>query len=762
MKKLFSSGKIGDLEIRNRVVMPAMETGLNSINGEVTDRIVRYYEERAAGGCGLIITEITRVADGSGVGHPVQLNATAPGMIPGLERLANAVHRQGAKIFCQLHHPGREGKEMFSGEQIVGPSAIKSLANSEVPRELTEEEVAEIVGKFVMSAKMCEMAGIDGVELHGAHGYLIQQFMCEYSNQRTDKYGGSFLKRMQFPTEIIRGIRMACGDSFPVCIRINGDDFFEGGMTLDDAVEIAKHLEKVGFNAINVSAGGYAAPNESTEPISYDQGWKRHLGKTIKEAVSIPVIACDVIRKPAFAEKLLVEDNLDFVALGRAQLADPEWCNKSKKGLAEDIRPCISCLYCAEELGSARTIKCAVNPRCSFELVYGKMPVDGNGKRVVVIGGGPAGMQAAINLAQRNFKPVLFEKADKLGGQVFMASIPPHKEKLCWLIDSMALEMKKLKVDVRLNSEVSATDVAKMAPAAVFVATGGSPIKPPFRGVNLPNVYLVDDVLTNDFNITNKEFIVVGSGLTGLEVAEFLATKGNKVTVIEKEFDVAPGSGSGIGTDLSPNVVDVLKHLKELQVEIKTSTELCEIKEDKIIVNGDDGQMEIAAQAVVLSLGVRGDSKLIDSFKYQFDNNLYILGDASKAGRIADAVRSAYEAVYYLKADETNSVSLSQKLFTSSLVKPVIEADESVSANTSNSQQSDDTIKPRFSKDTKLGALMANEKAREILIKHFTEALINHPMIGFAKKMTLAKVAEMSDEIPEEVLIACDEELRKL
>ncbi len=755
MQKLFSTGKIGNLELRNRVVMPAMESVLNTATGEVSDRIIRYYEERAAGGCGLIITEITRVADGAGVGHPVQLNATSAGMVPGLERLANAVHRHGAKIFCQLHHPGREGHEMFGGEKIVGPSAIKSLANDEVPREMTTEEVGELVGKFVMAAKMCEMAGIDGVELHGAHGYLIQQFMCEYSNQRTDKYGGSFEKRMQFPTEIVRSIRMACGENFPVTIRINGDDFFEGGMTLEDSVKIAKHLEKVGFDAINVSAGGYAAPNESTEPISYEQGWKRHLGKRIKEEVSVPVIACDVIRQPDFAEKLLVEDNLDFVALGRAQLADPEWCNKAKAGKAEDIRPCISCMHCAEQLGSARSIKCAVNPRCSFEMVYGEMKRDGQGQRAAVVGGGPAGMQAAISLAQRGFKPILFEKRDRLGGYTYIASIPPHKDKLCWLVDSMALEMKKLNVDVRLNAAVTAGDVAMLAPAAVFVATGGNPIKPPFTGVNLPHVYTIDDVLVENFGITGKEFVVVGSGLTGLEVAEFLATKGNKVTVIEKEYNVAPGSACGIGSDLSPNVVDVLKHLRELKVEIKTSTELVEIKsDDTIIVNNDEGEVAMPAQAVVLSLGVRGDAKLIRAFKAQFPD-AYILGDAAKQGRIADAIRTAYESVYYFRTQPSTFWS---RTFPK---KPALVAPEADDAPQGGAQAAKEK-EPRFSKNTKLGALMANEKAREILIKHFTEALIEHPMIGFAKGMTLAKVAEMSDEIPEAVLIACDEDLRTL
>lgn len=645
-EKLFSPGKIGKLEIKNRVVMPAMETALNSATGEASDRIISFYEERAMGGCGLIITEITRIANGAGIGHYAQLNATSINMLGGLERLANAAHRHGAKIFTQLHHPGREGREMITGTEIVGPSAIRSKSNEEVPRELTEEEIGEIVTQFITGAKLCEIAGIDGVELHGAHGYLIQQFMCEYSNQRTDRYGGDFQKRMQFVTELVMGIKMVCGEDYPVCIRINGDDYIQGGMGLEDAVEIAKYLEAIGVDAINVSAGGYGAPNESTEPISYEQGWKRHLAKRIKSEVSIPVIACDVIRKPDFAEKLLIEDDLDFVALGRAQLADPKWCSKSQEGKEKDIRPCISCLYCAEEIGGAKSIKCAVNPRTAFETVYQEPKPDGNNRLVVVIGGGPAGMQAAITLAKRQFKVVLFEQKDELGGYVKIASVPPHKDKLLWLIDNMSYQMQNAGVDVRLNTTVSIDEIKEMDPYAVFVAVGGIPIIPSLPGCDLNFVYGVDDVLGAEFALANKNVVVVGSGLTGLEVAEFIAVKGNKVTVIEKEDKVAPGAGVGPGADISPNVLDIIKRLNELDVEILTSTEFLEVTCDhKMMIKEQDEAMNV--DAVVLALGVRPNNTLAKAFLENFDK-VFVLGDALRQGRVADAIRTAYERAYFL------------------------------------------------------------------------------------------------------------------
>lgn len=369
--KLFTPGHIGNLEIKNRIVMPAIGTSLATSTGEASDEIIRYYQERAKGGCGLIITEITRIDDEYGVGTSNQLSATQSYQIPRLEKLVKAVHRYDTKIFFQLHHPGRQSHgHLIGGKQIVAPSAIMSNAVGEMPRALETAEVEALVKAFIKGAKISQIAGADGVELHGAHGYLIGQFLSPQSNQRTDQYGGDFEGRMRFISEIILGIKHVCGPSFPVSVRISGDEFIEGGLDLAQAVQVAKVLESLGVNAINVSSGTYDSALTIIEPISYPEGWKRHLAKTIKEAVKIPVIACNVIRTPAFADSLLEEDNLDFVAVGRGQLADPEWANKAKENRHEQIRPCISCLYCIEELSSGKRVKCAVNPKVGREAEF--------------------------------------------------------------------------------------------------------------------------------------------------------------------------------------------------------------------------------------------------------------------------------------------------------------------------------------------------------------------------------------------------------
>lgn len=643
-EKMFSKGKIGKLELKNRIVMPAMGTSLASSTGEASSEMIKYYEERAKGGCGLIITEITRIDDEYGVGTPNQLSVTEGKHIPQLERLAKTVHKYDTKIFVQLHHPGRQNhSQLLGGKQIVAPSPVMCKVCKEEPRELATEEVEGLVKKFVKGAKIAQMAGIDGVELHGAHGYLIDQFMSPYTNKRTDKYGGNFTNRMRFITEIILGIRQICGPNFPISVRIDGDEFVEGGLHLEDSVKIAQYLESIGIDAINVSCGIYESGFTIIEPIAFEQAWKKDLAKTIKKAINIPVIAVNNIKRPEIAEALLEEGVMDFVGVARAQLADPQWAIKAKQHRDEDITPCISCLHCIEELEKSKTVKCAVNARLGRELEFSSLEKNGNGRLVVVIGGGPAGMEAARVLSMREFKVVLFEKEPQLGGMVYLGSKPPKKDKLTDFIAYYQCQLKKLGVEVRLNTKADLETLKVLNPYAIFIAAGSNPIVPPVEGINGSNVYGVSEVLAGKVHIQNEKVMVIGSGMTGCETAELLAVNGNKVTLI----DMLPQIASGI---YPSNLYTIMKNFKEHGVQMLPSHKLSKINENSVeLINLNTNQnICLEANKIVLSLGVTPNREPLSLLEEHFEN-VSLIGDAEKPGRIAEAVRQGYEKAFVLE-----------------------------------------------------------------------------------------------------------------
>lgn len=636
-EKLFSRGRIGNLELKSRIVMPPMGTSMAAMNGEASDRIIRYYEERAKAGCGLICTEVTCVDEDWGCAGFYQLHASSMRYAQSLKKLADAVHKYDTKIFLQLHHPGREINSIYQGKgQIVAPSAIPCPVCREMPHELTTAECEGLVNKFVAAAKVAKMAGMDGVELHAAHGYLINQFLSPHTNKRTDKYGGDFFGRMRFIDEIVINIRMQL-PGFPVSVRYSADEFLPDGITLEEGVKIARHLESIGVVSLNVSCGTYETGNTIVEPYFRKEMWKKHLAASVKAAVKIPVIAVNTVKYPATAEKLLEEGVCDFVALGRAQLADPEWAKKTKEGNEKLIRKCMGCMFCFKSALSGMPIICNANPTLGLEELYNEdtLKKDGNGRTIAVIGGGPAGMQAAQVMARRGYKPVIFEKGAELGGQMNIAKLPENKEMLGELVKTLIAQTEDLGIEVRLNTEASIEDIKALNPAGVIVAAGSKPFKLPVPGADKENVSLASDVLLGNVRYENKSIVVVGAGVTGIETAETLAIQGNKVTIIEM--------GTAVGDPLYPSLKAYYgKRLAELGVEIKTMTRLFEICDDKVVVRNSATAFrgEIPCDAVVFANGVRSERTVAEACYANFDKVICV-GDVNNTGLIGDALRDA-------------------------------------------------------------------------------------------------------------------------
>lgn len=686
-KMLFTPMKIGSCEIKNRIVMAPMLMGFGKFDGKPTEKMMDYYEERAKGGTGLIITEITRINDKTGAAAFAQLSASSDKIIDPLREMADRIHKHGAKLFVQLHHPGRQnvgllvgtvplsiatekltkgayGKLLYKLTPKVGPTLLqKNIVPSSVApskcdpayfaggrvRALTLKEIKELEKSFIDGAVRVKNAGCDGVELHASHGYLLQQFFSPVTNKRTDEYGGSFQNRMRFITNIINGIRERCGSGFPLIVRLTVDECYSyigepnKGYALEEGVKIAKALEKLGVDAIDVSSAGYDTFNYWLEPVSFEPGWRKYMAKAVKEAVSIPVIAANLIRSPEQAEAQLQEGIQDFVSLGRPHIADPEWAKKAHDG--KTIRRCICCLNCIESMQNNAYIgghgECAVNPFVGNE---GKEIVkDGNGRKIVVIGAGASGLTAAYVAALRGFSVTVMEKSESAGGQLKLASAPPHKAKIGWFIEDLTALCKEEGVEILLNTEATLENIKNCNPYAVIYAAGSKPIKPKFSGEYSEDfVCTFEDVLTGKADLKNKKIAVIGSGMTGLETAEYLNENGCKTTVVEMADTLAPGTWM-------QHLDDILPRLREKQTQFLTGEKLSEIYSDKIVTENvkTKAKREIFVDAVVLALGSKPDSSLYSELENSGIKVLNV-GDSSKVGRIRNATETAYNAVLSL------------------------------------------------------------------------------------------------------------------
>lgn len=642
--KLFSKGRIGRIEIKNRVVMAPMGTGIAAPGGGVNDDIIAYYEARAKGGVGLIESEICRVLDGAGAGEPCQLAARNMADVSGLARLVDTVHKYGTKIFFQLHHPGGQGSSAIGGESIVAASAVKTAL--EVPRALEIDEMAKIKSAFVNGAMLTKLAGADGVLLHGAHGYLINSFLSPYLNKRTDEYGGSLENRMRFLLEIIRGIRERCG-VFPLGVRLSVEEFLgKEGNDLEESCRICEILEKAGVDFIDVSCGGIPGSSDvcaTIEPGTYEQCWKRYMAAELKKHVNIPVIAVCNIKEPEIAEQLLMDGCCDFVGVGRGHLADPEWCNKARSGKAETVRKCIGCLCCFQEIINSRHVKCAVNPKLGREREFENPKLNGKGRTVVVIGGGPAGIEAALLLDRRGFHVVLFDPSERLGGTLNIADKGLGKEKITRLVDGMIAQVCESDIELRIGEEATVEKVKALLPCGVFIACGAMPMLPPIPGISGKNVVTAEDVLIGRAQLQG-DCIILGSGMTGLETAEVVAKAGHRTTIV----DMLPEIGQGISILV---IFDIKQRLAEYGPTYLLGHKVSEMNDEGVLLERiDDGQrVFVNAETIILALGVRPRQDIVNAFKAAFPE-AHILGDANRGGRILEATADAYGQAFVFES----------------------------------------------------------------------------------------------------------------
>ncbi len=657
---LFDPIKINQMEVKNRIYLPAMHLGM-CVDFEVTDQIVEFYARRARGGAGLICVGFATVDDMAG--NTLNIGAHKDEFIPGLTRMASEIKDNGARAAIQLNHAGRYNFSFFlEGKQPVAPSPIASKFNREMPRELTVEDIKAIVASYAGAAARVKTAGFDAIDVLAGTGYLISQFFSPLTNERKDEYGGSFENRMRFGVEVLQAMRQAVGPDFPLIVRMNGNDFMPGGQGREELQQVAAELvEKGSVDAFCINVGWHEArvPQIVT---SVPRGVFGYMSRGIKEKVSVPVIASHRINDPAVARELLADDLCDMVAMGRSLIADPDLPNKTQAGREKEIVHCIACAQgCFDNLFKLKHVECMCNPEAGYET-QALCQVSEKPGNILVVGGGAAGMSAALAASRRGHRVILCEAGDQLGGQLYLAAAPPGRAEFAELARDLATQVGLADIDVRLNCPVDERVIKEISPDTVVLATGAKPLTPPIPGVELAHVVQSWDVL-NDSVPTGQRVVIIGGGAVGVEVALFLAEKGtlsadavkfllvNRAEDPETIFKLATRGTRDIillemigkiGKDIGKSTRwGMLQELSRVGVRTSIETKALEITAEGVKVTSEQGEEVLPADTVVLAAGSVSHNPL-KAVVEKAGIACKVVGDAGQVGLAFDAVHQGY------------------------------------------------------------------------------------------------------------------------
>ncbi|RJP84214.1 MAG: FAD-binding protein [Desulfobacteraceae bacterium] len=659
---LFQPIKINALDVKNRIYMPAMHLGMAN-NYEVTDQIIEFYAERARGGAGMICVGYATVDELSG--NSLNIGAHKDEFIPGLSRLSKAITAAGARSCVQINHAGRYNMSFFlNGKQPVAPSAIASRMTREVPKAMDMDDIRQTIDNFAQAALRIKKAGYDAVEVLSGTGYLISEFLSPLTNQRTDEYGGSLENRMRFGLDIMRAIRGLVGKDFPVMVRMNGNDFMPGGQGSGELKLYARALvEEAGVDALCINVGWHEARVPQIT-AAVPRGAFAYLSRGIKEVVNVPVIASHRINDPDTAREMIADGMCDMVAMGRGLIADPYLPEKAEDGREEEILHCIACAQgCFDNLFKLKHVECLCNPKAGYEC-EGACTVSETPKKVMVIGGGAAGMNAAIAASDRGHQVTLYEKGDELGGQLYLAAAPPGREEFAELAYDLETQIYTRDIDICLGQTVDAALIEKEKPDHIILATGATPMTPPIPGMELPHVVQAWDVLA-DKVYTGKRVVIIGGGAVGVETALLLAEKGtisgetlkfllvNKAETPEVLYEMATRGTKQItiiemigqiGKDFGKSTRwGMLQDVDRYGVQSRLAAKALEITPTGVKVETPDGISEIPADSVVLAAGSRSESRLAEVIK-QTSIPFDIIGDAKAIGMAFDAIHQGYRA----------------------------------------------------------------------------------------------------------------------